>query len=53
MSSLVLRKIMQSLKAEEEHIDLERLKTRGSFKVMTREEKIREASRPLYLRRYE
>jgi len=32
---------------------LEKLEVKMNFRVMTREEKIQEASKPLYLKRYE
>jgi len=50
---LALKEIEENLKAEKEHVDWEKLEAKMSFKVMTREEKIQEASKPLYLRRYE
>jgi len=53
VSPLVLRKIGQNPEAKEKCMDFETLKAQRSFKIMTREEKIREASKPLYLRRYE
>ena len=48
--SLVLREFGQNSEAEEACIDFEALETSEG---MTREERIREASKPLYLKRYE
>ena len=50
---LALKEIEKNFKAEKEHVDWETLEARTSFKVMTRKEKIQEASKPLYLKRYE
>ena len=50
---LALKEIKKNPKAEKEHVDWEKLEAKMSFKVMTREEKIQEASKPLYLKRYE
>jgi len=52
-SQLAFKEIEKNFKAEKEHVDWEKLEAKMSFKVMTREEKIQEASKPLYLRRYE
>ena len=53
VGSVVLKEIKQEPKAEEICIDLERLETKENCRVMTREEKMHEASKPLYLMRYE
>jgi hypothetical protein len=50
---LALKEIKKNPKAEKERVDWEKLEAKMSFKVMTREEKIQEASKPLYLKRYE
>jgi len=52
-NSLAFKKIKQTPKIEREDIDLEKLEVKMSFKVMTREERIQEANKPLYLKRYE
>jgi len=52
-NSLVFKEIELTPKAEEGHVDLKKLEVKMNFKVMTREEKIQEASKPLYLKRYE
>ncbi|MFQ6068587.1 MAG: hypothetical protein ACE5KD_03490 [Candidatus Bathyarchaeia archaeon] len=49
----VFEEIEQNLVAEKEFIDLERITVKISLNDMTREEKIKEASKPLYLKRYE
>ena len=50
---LAFKEIEKSFTAEREHVDSEKLDAKMSFKVLTLEEKIQEASKPLYLRRYE
>jgi len=52
-NSLIFKEIELTPKDEEGHVDLEKLEVKMNFKVMTREEKIQEASKPLYLKRYE
>lgn len=52
-SSQVLEEIKQNIKAGNGHIDLEQLTVKISLRDMTQEERMQEASRPLYLRRYE
>ncbi len=51
--ALVLDAIKKSLTAEKGLIDFEELTVKIRLKDITKEEKIQEASRPLYLRRYE
>lgn len=53
MTSQVFEEIKGNPKAEKNHIDLEQLTAKMSLKDMTQEEKIQEASKPLYLKRYE
>ncbi len=51
--SQVFEKIEQNLEVEKDHVDLEKLPFKIRFKDITQEEKIQEASKPLYLKRYE
>ena len=53
IGSVALKEIKQEPKAEEICTDLERLEIKENCRVMTREEKMHEASKPLYLMRYE
>lgn len=53
MSSQVFEKIEKSFKAERSYADSEEPTVKISLKDMTQEEKIHEASKPLYLKRYE
>lgn len=50
---LAFKEIEKNFTAEKGHKDSEKLDAKMSFKVLTLEEKIQEASKPLYLRRYE
>lgn len=50
---LVLEAIKKGLTAEKGLLDLEELTVKINLRDITREEKIQEASRPLYLKRYE
>ncbi len=52
-SSQVFAEIDKDLKGEESPPDLEKLAIKISLKDMTLEERIQEASKPLYLKRYE
>jgi hypothetical protein len=52
-SQLAFKEIEKDLKAEKEHADWEKLEAKMIYKVMTQKEKIQEASKPLYLTRYE
>lgn len=47
------KEIESKFPAKQEHFELEMLDTKTKLKVLTLEEKILEAGRPLYLRRYE
>lgn len=49
----VLEEIPQTFKIDDVNWDSEKLARKINIKLMTQEEKIREASKPLYLRRYE
>jgi len=53
MSSQVFKKIEESLEAEGSYADSEESTVKISLKDMTQEEKIQEAGKPLYLKRYE
>lgn len=52
-SSQVFEEIEQVLKVEENHISLEKLSAKISLQDITREERMQEASKPLFLKRYE
>jgi hypothetical protein len=52
-SSQVFEEIEQKFATEKSHRDLEKLTVKISLKDLTQEMKIQEASKPLYLRRYE
>jgi len=49
----VTEEIKQNLNVEENYVELEKLTVAISLKKMTLEEKIQEASKPLFLKRYE
>jgi hypothetical protein len=51
--SPVFKELASKFPAEQEHFELEMLEKKTKVKVLTLEEKMLEASRPLYLRRYE
>ena len=53
MSSQVFEEIEKSFEAERSYVDPEEPTVKISLKDMTQEEKIQEASKPLYLKRYE
>lgn len=53
MRSLAVEENERSLRVEEEHMVPMELVVKVSLKDITREEKIREAGKLLYLRRYE
>ena len=52
-STQVFEEIEQNLRAKENRVELEKLTVKISIKDLTQEEKIQEASKPLYLKRYE
>jgi hypothetical protein len=52
-SNLAFKEIEKSFTAEKRHFDSEMLDAKMHLKVLTLEEKMHEASKPLYLRRYE
>lgn len=49
----LFEEIKQETVVEKDHIALEKLPVKISLKNITLEEKIQEASKPLYLKRYE
>jgi len=53
MRSLAVEENKRAPEVEEEHMDPVELVVKMSLKDITREEKIREAGKSLYLRRYE
>lgn len=53
VGSQMLKEIKQSLEAEKDHVSLEKLEAKISIRDMTLEERVQEASKPLYLKRYE
>lgn len=53
MTYQVLEEIEQQVQVESNETDLERLAVKISLRDMTQQEKIQDASRPLYLKRYE
>ena len=50
---LALEEIEKRFTTEKGHVDSEKLDAKMSLKVFTHEERIQEAGKPLYLRRYE
>jgi len=52
-ATLAFRELKRISRAEEQHAQLENTKAKMNLRVMTQEEKIQEASKPLYLKRYE
>jgi hypothetical protein len=52
-SNLAYKEIEKSFTADKRHFDSEMLDAEIDLKVLTPEEKIQEASKPLYLKRYE
>jgi hypothetical protein len=52
-SSQVFKEIEPIIEAEKSHKDLDKLTINISLKHMTLEQKIQEAAKPLYLKRYE
>jgi len=53
MSVQLIEKIEQNLKTEKNYIDVQEQIVKISLKDLTQEEKMREAIKPLYLKRYE
>ncbi|UCC33789.1 MAG: hypothetical protein JSW53_01950 [Candidatus Bathyarchaeota archaeon] len=53
IGSVVLEEDKRDLNAEVTYTDIDRLEIEDRCRVMSREEKMREASKPLYLMRYE
>lgn len=49
----VFEEIEQKLETEKSHIDLEKFTAKINLKDITQEMRIQEASKPLYLKRYE
>jgi hypothetical protein len=49
----LLEEIKRNITAEESNVALEKLQAKISLQDITLEEKIQEASKPLYLKRYE
>jgi hypothetical protein len=52
-SNLAYKEIEKSFTADKRHFDSELLDVKMHLKVLTPEEKIQEAGKPLYLKRYE
>jgi len=52
-NSQLLEEIKRNTTAEENNVALEKLQVKISLQDITLEERIQEASKPLYLRRYE
>lgn len=53
MSVQLIEKIEQNLKTEKNYVDAQEQTVKISLKDMTQEERIQEAIKPLYLKRYE
>ena len=53
MSVQLIEKIKKEIKTERNYVDVQEQTVKISLKDMTQEEKIQEAIKPLYLKRYE